>query len=227
MITVPLPEDNGLHGDGRPKVRRFRSHLLDLGRRPREFRREHGLTQMEIARVVGAGSDVTVCQWETGTHVPNGHPRERLVELLEGRFWHALREVIIEGEGIPGRWCDAARWYRRASRERASRETVGSMVAVILDNLRQVDSSGVLRERYCEDDGSGARELVVRLVPNVLRQSDLWRVEDAAFGLRWVELAHGIQLDLNRSLARQLPLELLERAINDPTTKSLEAPLQR
>ncbi|MDA8219891.1 MAG: helix-turn-helix transcriptional regulator [Dehalococcoidales bacterium] len=101
---MPLPEDNGLQGDGRPKVRRFRSRLLDLGQRLRQFRREHGLTQTIIARVVGVGSDATVSQWETGNRVPNGLPRERLVELLEGRLWHVLREVVVEGQGLPGRW---------------------------------------------------------------------------------------------------------------------------
>ncbi|MHB1134967.1 MAG: hypothetical protein ACYC4L_21565 [Chloroflexota bacterium] len=81
---------------------------------------------------------------------------------------------------------------------------------------------GTLRQRYCEDDGSGARPLVTRLIPNALRHSGLWPVYDAAFGLRWLELAHGIHLDLNRSLVRQLPPELLDRAISDPKIASLE-----
>ena len=184
VLTVPLPEDRGLKGDGRPKIRRFRSRLLDLGQRLREFRREYCLTQTEIARVVGVGSDATVCQWETGSRVPNGHPCERLVELLEGRLWRVLREVVIEGQGIPGRWHQAACWYRRASRERGSRETVGSMVVVILDNLREVDSLGTLRQQYCEGDGGGVHPLTEKLIPNTMHQGDLRRVEDAAFGLR-------------------------------------------
>jgi hypothetical protein len=35
-------------------------------------------------------------------------------------------------------------------------------------------------------------------------QADLRRVEDAAFGLRSLELAHGMRFDLRRSLPLQL-----------------------
>src|SRR5436309_969300 len=44
VVTVPLPEDRGLRGGG-ARVRRFRSHLVELGTRLRAFRRRHGLTQ--------------------------------------------------------------------------------------------------------------------------------------------------------------------------------------
>ena len=38
------------------------------------------------------------------------------------------------------------------------------------------------------------------------------RVDEAAFGLRWLEIAHASRFNLKRSLARELPLAWL----NDP-----------
>ncbi|MDA8219892.1 MAG: hypothetical protein M0Z94_20010 [Dehalococcoidales bacterium] len=72
------------------------------------------------------------------------------------------------------------------------------MVAVIVDNLREIDSLGALRQRYCTDDGSGVHPPTAKRIPNTMHQGDQRRVEDAAFGLRWLTLAHGIHLDLNR-----------------------------
>ena len=37
-------------------------------------------------------------------------------------------------------------------------------------------------------------------------RADVRRLEDAAYGLRWLELAHGRRFDLRRSLVPQLPL---------------------
>ncbi len=209
VITVPLPEDKGLKGDGRPKVRRFRSRLLELGQRLSDFRRDHGLTQAEVAEVVGAASAATVCQWETGAKVPDGHRRERLAELLEGRLWRALRELVIEGNGMPRRWNDAVRWYRRASRERSPRVTTGAVVGVALAELRGVEGVDGLRRRYCEDDGNWIRGLSAKALACSGRQMHLSRIEDVAYGLRWLEITHGPQFDLGSSLARQLPLVLL------------------
>ena len=62
VLTVPLPEDRGRRGDARPKVHRFRSLLLELGRRLRMFRARYGLTQDEVARVVGASDGTAVTQ---------------------------------------------------------------------------------------------------------------------------------------------------------------------
>ncbi len=59
VLTVPLPDDKGRRGDGRPKVHRFRSHWLELGRRLRDFRARYGVTQTEIARAIGAGDAST------------------------------------------------------------------------------------------------------------------------------------------------------------------------
>ena len=40
-------------------------------------------------------------------------------------------------------------------------------------------------------------------------RADVRRLEDAAHGLRWLELAHGLRFDLRRSLVPQLPLRRL------------------
>jgi transcriptional regulator with XRE-family HTH domain len=125
VITVPLPDDKGLRGDRRPRVHRFRSHWLELGQRLRAFRARYGVTQAEIAAVVGARDGSAVSQWETATAVPDGQRRERLLELLQGRSWPALRAAASAGEGLPASWARGVRWYRRASRERRARETGG------------------------------------------------------------------------------------------------------
>ena len=91
VITVPLPEDLGQRGDARPKVHRFRSHWLELGRRLRAFRARYGLTQDEVAAVVGAKDGTTLAQWERGTNVPESLRREQLIALLEGRRCHGSR----------------------------------------------------------------------------------------------------------------------------------------
>jgi hypothetical protein len=41
----------------------------------------------------------------------------------------------------------------------------------------------------------------------------LRRLEDAAYGLRWVEVAHGLRFDLDRSLVPQLPLSVLGEGV--------------
>ena len=104
VVTVPLPEDRGRRGDGRPKVHRFRSQWLELGRRLRDFRARYGLTQDEVAAVVAANDGTALAQWENGATVPDGLRRERLTELLEGRLWPELRASIIGGDGLRGRW---------------------------------------------------------------------------------------------------------------------------
>jgi Helix-turn-helix domain len=62
VLTAPLPEDRGRRGDARPRVHRFRSRWLELGRRLRAFRGRYGLTQAEVAAAVGAGPASTVAQ---------------------------------------------------------------------------------------------------------------------------------------------------------------------
>lgn len=213
VITIPLPNDQGLTGDGRPKVRRFRSHFLDLGQRLRAFRTEHDLTQDEVAWVVGASDRSAVAQWELGVTVPEGVRCEQVQALLDGRLWPEVRAAMIQGEGMPERWVRAARWYRRASRERLRRDTVGVVVATVLEHLRTVEALEGLRQRYCVDDGDWVHALATQRLPEVLEVSDLRRAEDAAYGMRSLEIRYGLRLDLGRSLVRQVPLTLLDEPV--------------
>jgi transcriptional regulator with XRE-family HTH domain len=213
---VPLPEDTGLRGDGRPKVRRFRSHRLELGECLAAFRARYGVTQAEIARAVGARDHSAVSQWESGVNVPDGMLGERLAALVEGRRWPELRTAMLAdaGEGLPGSWGRAARWYRRASRERRPRETVGAAVAAIVSDLRGVTTVEMLHRHYRERDGDWAPAVVARRGRGDEGRPDLRQVEDAAYGLRWLELAHGRHLELGRSLVPQLSLALLDDAVD-------------
>lgn len=206
---MPLPEDRGRQGGGRPKVHRFRSHWLELGRRLRAFRGRYGLTQDEVAAVVGANDGTALAQWENGVTVPDGLRRERLTELLEGQLWPELRAAIIGGDGMPGRWNQGARWYRRASRERGPRESPGAVVAAILEDLRAVGSRDALRRRYAERDGEWAHALADQCRLGDECRADVRRMEDAAYGLRWLEVTRGSRFDLRRSLVPQLALALL------------------
>jgi len=208
---VPLPEDQGLRGDGRPKVRRFRTQQLELGQRLVAFRERHGLTQLEVARAIGARNASTVSLWEGGVNVPDGMLRERLAVLVEGRCWPALRAAMLgdAGTGLPGAWDRAARWYRRASRERRPRETDGAMVAAVLGELRGLATAAALLGHYRGRDGAWVRAILALPDRGEEPPADLRRVEDAAYGLRWLELAHGLTLRLERSLVPQLPAGVL------------------
>lgn len=77
MLNVPLPDERGLRGDGRPHVRRFRSHRLALGERLATLRTRYWATQAEIARAIGAGDHSAVGQWGSGVNGPEGMLRER------------------------------------------------------------------------------------------------------------------------------------------------------
>ena len=211
VITVPLPEDRERQSDGRRKVHRYRSLQLELGRRLRAFRVRYGVTQREIARAVGASDHSAVCQWESGVNVPDGLRRERLVDLLAGRLWPQLREAALVGEGLPAAWDRGVRWYRRASRERRLRETLGGVVVAVLDDLRASQSLEVLWRQYRDQDGEWVHGVAGRCGLDPTHRSDLRRVEDAAYGLRWLELAHGLRLDPRRSLVPQFPLGFLNR----------------
>jgi transcriptional regulator with XRE-family HTH domain len=204
VVTVALPEDRGLRGGG-ARVRRFRSHLVELGARLRDFRLRYGLTQAAVAGVIGLGARSAICRWETGAAVPDGVPRERLKDLLAGRLWPDLRAAAITGPGLPGPWEQAVRWYRRGSRERRLRETAGTIVTAILNELRAAESTEGLRRWYVEHDGDRARG--VAATQRISEPDAGWvrRIEDAAYGLRWLELTHGVLLDPRRSLAAQLP----------------------
>jgi hypothetical protein len=40
--------------------------------------------------------------------------------------------------------------------------------------------------------------------------TEVRRIEDGAYGLRWLELVHGLTFELSRSVVPQLPLRLLD-----------------
>ena len=201
---MPLPEDRGRRGDARPKVHRFRSYDLELGQRLRAFRERHGLTQADVAPVLEAGTPSTVTQWESGARVPEGGRRQRVEALVAGQLWPELRAAVVANPGMPPRWAAAVRWYRRVSRERARRALEGAAIAALLEDLRDTHRPDVLRQRYAAvgaawAQGPAAASATADVRPAVLRQ-----VEDAAFGLRWLEIAGGFRIDVVRSLIRQL-----------------------
>ena len=184
VITVPLGDNRGRRGDGRPKAHRFRSHWLELGRRLRDFRGRYDVTQAEVAQAVGAAGPSTVAQWERGTNVPEGIRQERLVAMLEGRLWPELRATALAGEGLPASWERGVLWYRRASREQRTRETVGVVVAKILDEWRTVASLSALRAGYRAHDGEWVHTVAERCGLDAAHRADLRRLEDAVYGLR-------------------------------------------
>lgn len=75
--------------------------------------------------------------------------------------------------------------------------------------LRAYDSLDDLRQRSCARDGEWAHGVAARRGLGEEHRADVRRIEDAAYGLRWLELAHRLRLDLSRSLVLQLPLTLL------------------
>jgi transcriptional regulator with XRE-family HTH domain len=128
VITLPLPEDLVRRVAGRPRGTRYPPdhRARALGPRLREFRARHGLIQEEVA-VVGADRSA-VAQWERGATIHEGVLREELAQILDGRRWPQLRATMLgpDGDGLPVTWSRAVRWYRRASRERRPRETIGA-----------------------------------------------------------------------------------------------------
>ena len=224
---MPLPENRGRRVAAPPKVHRFRSHWLELGRRLRAFRERHALTQAEVAAAVGAGAKTTVTQWETGARIPEGVLRERVEALASGRVWPTLRQAAVAadgagrgtGAGMPAQWEAAVRWYRRASRERAVRAALGSAIAAGLDALRAVDRPEELRARYLAG-GAWGSALPRDAAPAAAAPAAARRVEDAAFGLRWIELACGLRIDPSRSLVPQFSLPLLRQSAGTSGTTS-------
>ena len=164
-------------------------------------------------------------EWERGANVPEGLRREHLIELLDGQRWPELRTATIVGEGLPETWDRGLRWYRRASRERGPRAAVGAVVAAILDDLRAIDSRDAHRHHYRERDGKWAQRVGARRGLSDKYQADLRRIEDAAYGLRWVELASGLRFDLSRLLVPQLRPTWLRGAAFDPAPHASVGPL--
>jgi transcriptional regulator with XRE-family HTH domain len=213
VLFIPLPHDLGQAGDGRPRVHRYRSLDLRLGRELQAFRARSGLTQDEVARVVGASS-AAISEWEASRKVPDGLRRERVRELLDGRLWPELRAALLGGESFPRPWREAVRWYRRAARDVPARVTWGVPIRQMLDSLQTAEDLAGLRLAYVQAGpvGSAGAALTGTAAGSAER-----RIEDAAFGLRWLEIAQAGRFDLNKSLARQLPLERLNDSGAAPT----------
>jgi hypothetical protein len=117
---------------------------------------------------------------------------------------------MIDGDGMPMRWNRGVRTYRRASRDRVLRQSLGVIVSALLDQLRTLDSGEALRLHYVEHDGNWAHQWADEREHDHESRGDIRRLEDASYGLRWLEIARRIQFNLTASLVKQLPLCLLE-----------------
>jgi hypothetical protein len=73
-----------------------------------------------------------------------------------------------------------------------------------------VDSFEALRLHYVEHDGDWAHQWADEREHYHAWCGDIRRLEDASYGLRWLEIARRVQFSLTASLVRQLPLCLLE-----------------
>ena len=82
-------------------------------------------------------------------------------------------------------------------------------MAAVLGELRGIATLEGLLGHYRGRDGDWVRAILDPLDPDAGSAADLRRVEDAAYGLRWLALAHGLAFRLDRSLIPQLPLRLL------------------
>ena len=88
-------------------------------------------------------------------------------------------------------------------------------MAAIFDGLRALGTPEALRQRYIERDGEWAHALADERGRGDACRADLRRIEDAAYGLRWLEVTQGPRFDLRRSLVPQLPLRLLGTELRD------------
>jgi len=85
-------------------------------------------------------------------------------------------------------------------------------VAAVLAELRAVDGAEALRQDYQACEGDWVRGIAGPCARGEREGAGLRRVEDAAYGLCWLELAHRLRLDLQRSLVAQLPPALFRPA---------------
>jgi hypothetical protein len=110
---------------------------------------------------------------------------------------------------MPAPWADTVRWYRRASRGCAVRTALAPTIATWLEALRAIDRPEELRARYVAAASAWGYGLPPDAIPAAAAPADVRRAEEAAFGLRWLELAAGRRVEPRRSLVPQLPLRLL------------------
>jgi hypothetical protein len=88
-------------------------------------------------------------------------------------------------------------------------------MAAILDDLRAVGAVDALRRRYAERDGEWAHAVADQRGLGERYRPDVRRIEDAAYGLRWLAVPQGSRFDLRRSLVPQPPLALLDGQTGD------------
>jgi len=87
---------------------------------------------------------------------------------------------------------------------------VGAAVAVILDDLQVIVLPAPHRRHDGARDGDGAHGVAGRSGFGEEYGSDLRWVEDAAHGLRRIEVVHNVRFLLERSLAHYPSLGLLD-----------------
>ena len=103
------------------------------------------------------------------------------------------------------------RWYERAARDVPARATWDVPIRRMLDSLQTAEDLAGLRLAYVDAGPTGSA--FARTGAGAVER----RIEDAAFGRRWLEIAQAGRFDLNTSLARQLPLERLNDSGAAPT----------
>jgi len=203
VLLVPLPSDRRQPDSTVPKQHRFRALDVTLAASIEPFRTEHDLTLAEVANAVGAANQSVVSQWENGINVPSGVRKRRLIDLLAGKNWKLLRARAIEGDGMPTRWRQAVRLYRRASREVRNRRTVGEVILAKLQETRSLTTIDHLRRYYQECDCGWSSACSTVQMP---AGANARLAEDAAYGLRWIEIVTGITTDPLRSLVGVVPI---------------------
>jgi DNA-binding XRE family transcriptional regulator len=204
VIMVPLPGDRLRPDSTVPKQHRYRALDVALAAQLQSFRAEHNLSQAEVAAAVGASHKSVVTEWESAVTVPSGLRKRRLIELLEGKLWKVLREGVMVGEKLPLRWKQAVRRYRRASRSVGTRRTVGEAILSTLNETRELTTISELLQHYRGRDSGWPRNPSTPMPAG----ATVRLAEDAAFGLRWIEIVTGITFDPRASLVGILPLKL-------------------
>ena len=114
-----------------------------------------------------------------------------------------LRDEGIDGEGMPHRWRQAVRWYRRASREVRNRRTVGEVILATLEETRGVTTTNEVRQHYRERDSGWSANPATPMPTGATARL----AEDAAYGLRWTEIVSGITVDPRGSLVGVVSLK--------------------
>lgn len=86
----------------------------EIGERIRSYREKHGLSQKQMAELVGTGPS-ELCKYEKGTHLPSTHTLARIAKVMQcsidyvyyglveqtvGKIDALLREPFIELQGF-------------------------------------------------------------------------------------------------------------------------------